>query len=299
MESLLKTATSGKIERPPFVIVYGQDGVGKSSMLADAPDVIFGGPETGTDHLDVTRVSGLDTFEKNINFLNEILAGGHKFKNLAFESIDHLEKIIFSKVCKEDGSSNINKALGGYGAGFARADALTVEMINLLKQINQKMGVYVTAHFKVKTFSDPNTDTDYQRYSIKTREETAGYWKEAVDAVLFAHYEVSKGKDAARAFGDGTRLLGTEWRPAFEAKNRFGLDPEIPLSYPAFIEAVKMSEPDKIKEYANEIESLREKLKDDKERLKKLDARTKQAVESKDVGSLKKITEQLKALEAA
>ena len=280
MESLLKTATSGKIERPPFVIVYGQDGVGKSSMLADAPDVIFGGPETGTDHLDVTRVSGLDTFEKNINFLNEILAGGHKFKNLAFESIDHLEKIIFSKVCKEDGSSNINKALGGYGAGFARADALTVEMINLLKQINQKMGVYVTAHFKVKTFSDPNTDTDYQRYSIKTREETAGYWKEAVDAVLFAHYEVSKGKDAARAFGDGTRLLGTEWRPAF-------------------IEAVKMSEPDKIKEYANEIESLREKLKDDKERLKKLDARTKQAVESKDVGSLKKITEQLKALEAA
>jgi hypothetical protein len=63
--------------------------------------------------------------------------------------------------------------------------------------------------------------------------------QEHVDAVLFANYRITTlksdagfGKKVVRGVSGGDRLLHTVERPAFLAKNRFGLPETLPLSWP-------------------------------------------------------------------
>ena len=65
------------------------------------------------------------------------------------------------------------------------------------------------------------------------------------DVVLFANYRVSTvksdvgfNKKVTRALGSGERLLHTAERPAFLAKNRYGLPEQLPMSWDALIEAM-------------------------------------------------------------
>ncbi len=60
------------------------------------------------------------------------------------------------------------------------------------------------------------------------------------DNVLFATYKVftNEEKGRTRAYGDGQRVIFTQWRPCADAKNRLDLPFELPLSYDAFIDAI-------------------------------------------------------------
>ncbi len=51
----LGAITRGRVQAPLRVLCYGVEGVGKSTLGADAPDPVFLGTEDGTAHLDVAR----------------------------------------------------------------------------------------------------------------------------------------------------------------------------------------------------------------------------------------------------
>ena len=55
--SQLSGITRGKVTRPGLILVYGPDGVGKTSLAAGAPSPLFLGAEAGTGHLDVARLA--------------------------------------------------------------------------------------------------------------------------------------------------------------------------------------------------------------------------------------------------
>ncbi len=55
--SILAKVQSGKRERPPLALIYGLDGVGKSTLASEAPAPLFLGAESGTDHLNVNRLA--------------------------------------------------------------------------------------------------------------------------------------------------------------------------------------------------------------------------------------------------
>lgn len=52
---ILSTIPRGKRPRHIFALVYGTDGVGKSTLCSHAPNPIFVGAEKGTEQLDVAR----------------------------------------------------------------------------------------------------------------------------------------------------------------------------------------------------------------------------------------------------
>ena len=309
MESLLKQASNKGETDPPFIVVYGQDKIGKSTWAASAPSPIFIGPEAerGVKRIkNAIAVPGLNTYDKNLQVLKEIQENPMDYKTVVFESADWLEKIAEEKVLSEDrNASSIVTALGGYNAGFKRSEQLQADIIDLLERIRteNQMNVIVTGHYALVRSKDPNTDADFVRYQIKLREKTAAYWREIVDGIFFAHYEISNGKKDARAFSDGTRLLGCNWKAAYDAGNCFGIKEPFKMEetegFSKFLEIIKVSERDEIEETKNEIESLRIKLSGDKARLKKLDERTETAIKSKDVATLKKIAAQLKVMDAA
>ena len=78
-------------------------------------------------------------------------------------------------------------------------------------------------------------------------EKSAALIREAVSTVLFANFETiarkEKGAKKAKAFGDGRRVMFTERRPAFDAKNRFDLPFEMDLSWKAFTDIADKARP--------------------------------------------------------
>ena len=101
------------------------------------------------------------------------------------------------------------------------------------------MAVILIAHSEIRRFDSPETEP-YDRYQPKLHARASALLREHVDAVLFANYRVSTvraevgfNKKVARAVGNGDRLLHTAERPAFLAKNRFGLQEQLPLDWAA------------------------------------------------------------------
>lgn len=239
---MLSRITSGKVAKPHRLLVYGIDGVGKSSFAAGAPEVLFLGAEEGTNHLDVNRL-GVDTLEGLRSALRELANGEHNYKSLAVDTLDWLEKLVYAEVI-----ANHDKKIASiedipYGKGRVKALETWVELLPLFTACwNKGMNIILLAHSWVKKFEDPSTPQGYERYQLKLQSgastDVAALLREYVDTVMFANFEVAVSQnDTRRAFGEGERKLYTERRPAFDAKNRLGLPFELPLSWAAYAKA--------------------------------------------------------------
>jgi len=100
------------------------------------------------------------------------------------------------------------------------------------------------AHTDIKRFDSPEHEP-YDRYVIKLHARASALLQEHSDAVLFANYRISTvksdvgfNKKVTRALGSGERVLYTAERPAFLAKNRYGLPDVLPLDWQAFAAAM-------------------------------------------------------------
>jgi len=97
------------------------------------------------------------------------------------------------------------------------------------------MHVVLLAHGWIKGFKNPDGE-DYDRYELKLHPKAGGLLKEWCDAVLFANYETLTHETNGRNKGvsTGARVLHTQRRAAWDAKNRYDLPHTIPLSWEAF-----------------------------------------------------------------
>lgn len=246
--TILSTATKGRITRPHLMLLYGTDGVGKSTFAAAAPAPIFLSAEEGTNHLDVTRVAvrSLADFRAA---LTELAAGGHAFKTVVVDTLDWLETLVYADVCSRHEKQPCHSIEDiPYGKGRVKALETWKDLLPLVSACRDKgLNFIAIAHSFVKKFEDPATPQGYERYQLKLQQgastDVAALWREYVDTVLFATFEVSVTKDdTRRGFGDGSRVLYTERRPAFDAKNRLGLPFQIPLDWTSYAKAAAKGE---------------------------------------------------------
>ena len=123
-----------------------------------------------------------------------------------------------------------------------------IDGLNALRD-DRGMTVVQIAHTDIKRFDSPEHDP-YDRYVIKLHTRAAALMQEHSDIVLFANYRISTvkadvgfNKKVNRAMGSGERVIHTAERPAFLAKNRYGLPETLPLDWQSFAQAM----PDVIK----------------------------------------------------
>lgn len=246
---ILNNVIKGKISSPHFVLIYGTDSVGKSTFGSGAPSPIFLEMENGSDNLDVARLK-IKSFDDINSAIDGLLKEQHDYKSVVIDSLDWLEPLVWNHVCSKNGHKSIEDF--GFGRGYVMALKEWQDFIAALKKLREvkKMNIILIAHSQVKVFNDPSQPQSYDRYQLKLNDKAAALFREAVDAVLFATFETFVKKDGAmskaKAFGDGRRVVFTERRPSFDAKNRMGLPFEIALSWDAFIAAQNESKPDKI-----------------------------------------------------
>lgn len=231
----LESLVTGRITQPTRVLLYGTEGIGKSTFGASAPKPIFICAENGTAQLDVARFPPPNDFLDVLDALKTLATEKHDFETLVIDTLDWLEPLIFDFVCKRDGKANIE----AYGFQKGQKVVALDEWRKVIRAIEavlkaKPMHVILLAHSICKTFKNP-TGEDFDRYEMAVEPKAAGLTKHWVDAVLFTSYETFAKKDTetkrVRGVDTGSRLVYTERRAAFDAKNRYSLPPEMPLSW--------------------------------------------------------------------
>lgn len=268
--SLLENVTKGKIKKPHLVLIFGVDSVGKTSFGANAPKPIIIGPESGSANLDTTRLE-TKNYAELMQTIEDLRKDKHDYQTIVLDSLDWIEPQVWDAVCKAVNVDSIEKFGGGYGKGYLEANVYWNRVIAALRTLREerKMNVILIAHSQIKAFNDPALAAPYDRYILKLNEKASALWREFVDTVLFATFEtfVKKEGNKHKGFGDGARVVFTERRPGFDAKNRFGLPFQLALSWDDYQRAVESSikTPDKLRE---RITAMLSEIKDDE--LKKL-----------------------------
>lgn len=231
------TTKKGNPNKPPRVLIYGPEGVGKTTFGAKAENPIFITPEGGVDQVRtrngslVDEIEGVSTWDDVMKACADILKEPHDFRTLVVDSADWLEKLCHAKIIG-DTKKSIITVNGGYGAGYRQSEIMHKELIELLSKIRETRGmaIIVTAHAHVRQVKDPSMPEDYDGYEIKCHEFVSSLWREWVDALLFVRFKTytTSGDDTAkaRAVGDTTRVVYATKQPSFQAKNRYGIDPK-------------------------------------------------------------------------
>jgi hypothetical protein len=236
LDSIRRTSDT----KPPRVLIYSSHGIGKTTFCASAPKPIFIQTEDGEGSLQLDTFGLLKNYDDVVEAIDSLGSGEHQFRTVVIDSLDHLEPLVWQKVCAVHGWESIETP--GYGKGYVEADAYWRALIDRLDALRnvKNMVVLLTAHAKIEKFESPESDS-FDRYDIKLHKRANGLVQELVDVILFANNKVAVVKEDAgfnkkrgRGVLTGDRVMYTTERPAFVAKNRYGLPPELPLSWPAF-----------------------------------------------------------------
>ncbi len=236
--SVLAKVSRGKIAAPIKALVYGVEGVGKSTLGAGLPDPLFICAESGTEQLDVARLPAAG-FGVVLQALDELAAGGHGYQSLVVDTLDWLEPLVWEHLVRKHKWQSIESP--GYGKGYVEALSEWRDMLRRLDLVRaQGMHVLLLGHSTVRRVSPPDLEP-FDRYSLKINEKAAALVREWSDAVLFAQYEVatSKGKQdrVARAYSTGERVLRTVYSASWDAKNRWGLPETVPMQAQVMLDA--------------------------------------------------------------
>jgi hypothetical protein len=253
----LSNVKKGRLETPLCVVLYGPEGIGKSTFAAGAPGPIFLGSEDGTSELDVARFPMPANWAECLEALDELASPGHDHKTAVIDTADWIEPLIHQHVCEDAGKAHIEDF--GFGKGYLLAMDEWRKLLGRLDALRMQRGMHVIvlAHSQVKTFRNPTGD-DYDRYELKLHGKAAALIKEWPKAVLFANYKTyTREKDGrVRGVGDGSRVVYTEHRAAWDAKNRYGLPYEMPLDWSEFEQAARAGQPASAATLLAEIEGL-------------------------------------------
>ncbi len=247
---LLSRIQTGKSRMPPRLLVYGTEGIGKSTLAAAAPRPIFIQTEDGLGEIDCHKFPLAGSLEDVDSALTELHAEDHPYQTVVVDSLDWLERIIWDRLCKAYGVASIEKVDGGYAKGYIHALSLWRKILDRLAALRDDRGMMVmlVAHAKVEKFEDPEAPS-YDRYSPRLNKHASALVAEWCDAVLFATRKIitrteegsfhrSRTIAAGQGRDGGERILRSIGGPACIAKNRYSLPAELPLSWPAVMAAI-------------------------------------------------------------
>lgn len=221
----------GVIKSAQKVVVYGVEGIGKSTFASQFPDPLFSDTEGSTNALDVSRFD-------SINIWGDLVEQARYVKShqpcatYVIDSIDWAERLCMEAICKKHSKNSIEDF--GYGKGYTLLAEEFGSFLNLLQDIvDNGINVVLVAHSTIRKIERPDDENSYDRYELKLQKKTAPLVKEWCDMLLFANYQTytQKTTDGKVKAKGKQRMMYCNYSPVWDAKNRHGLPDELPFEF--------------------------------------------------------------------
>jgi AAA domain-containing protein len=232
LQNLIKT---GLVNRAQKLVIYGPNGIGKTTLAAQFPGPIFLDAEDGTTHQQLTRIQ-TPTEDSFFEALRVLGSEEHSFKTLVIDTIDVGERYVRERVLKRHRMKNIEDF--GYGRGWTY---LREEFDSFLggcldSFVRRGMHVVAIGHSTVKRVQPPGLSDAYDRFELKLDSVNSAKLKEWADALLFLSWDVRISENAEgriRGVGGKERIVYTTHSAAYDAKNRLGLPEKLKCEFAA------------------------------------------------------------------
>lgn len=225
---------SGKKMPAVRAVIYGPEGIGKSTLASFWPQPLFLDIEGGTHHLNVARITAPKSWSAVQQIFAELERDNQGYKTLVIDTADWLEKLIKEAICVERKVVSLGDL--PFGQLYAKLGGYWGRMLDSLSRIaDNGMNVILLAHSQLAHCEIPEETGSFDRYELKLntsfKVSTSAMTKEWASVVLFMNYETfvveTDGKTKARG---GSRVIHTTHSVCWDAKNRYNLPAKIKLA---------------------------------------------------------------------
>lgn len=227
---------TGKQATALKIVVYGPEGIGKSTFASKFPRPVFIDTEGSTKHMEVARTPRPTSWAmlmEQVRYFRDHLG---EYETLVIDTVDWAEQLCSTAVCERAKKPGIEDF--GYGKGYTYLYEEFGKLLNLLEEVTDRgVNVVVTAHAKMRKFEQPDEMGAYDRWELKltgkAEKNISAMVKEWADMVLFANYKTHtiRTEDGKVKAQGGKRVMYTTHHPCWDAKNRQGLEDELPFDY--------------------------------------------------------------------
>lgn len=222
--------SSGLQNAAQKVVLYGPGGIGKTklaSLLAELGiEPLIVDVETGSGHLNVQRIAGIETWQELRDVLHDESLSS-QFGAIVVDSFTKAEELgirhTLATVPTESGKYVESIEGYGYGKGFTHNYETFLHLLGDLDAI-QRRGKHVIAICHDCTANVPNPyGEDWMRYEPRLQNSPKASIRHRVrewcDHLLYIGYDVAVNKDG-KGVGGGTRTIYPAELPTHMAKSR-------------------------------------------------------------------------------
>lgn len=226
-------------QRPIIVTLFGEGGMGKTTLAAMFPKPVIIRTEDGTTSLigneNVSMFPLAQSSQDVLDAIEALATQDHDHKTLVLDSITQLATMIEGEIVAADAKAkSINQAGGGYGAGYSTAadrHRLIRDWAGALAY-EKGMNVVFIGHADTETMDLPDFDP-YTRYSVRLHKKSLPHYTDNVDAVCMIRLKTfTRGDgDKKRAISSGEREIICYPQASSVTKNRFNITEPLPFTF--------------------------------------------------------------------
>lgn len=237
--SILDKLKTRRADKPPRILIYGPPGYGKTTLASEFPAPVFLQVEDGTPgDVEITGFGLLKTYGEVMDAIQAIYENRLPFDTVVLDSVTAMQKLVFEETCArgdDKGNRKANIEDFGYGKGYVYAQRVWSELLEALNVLRDErnMAVVLVGHSKIERFDDPES-VSYDRFELDLHDKSKGAIERDMDAILLLKPKISIekedigfNKERALAKGGQQIWMHANPRPAYIAKNRYGIPDEI------------------------------------------------------------------------